>query len=249
MKTGDAREGAVPPAPSQHQVEIQQNLAAWQRKPILKEIYSGFYESILRLIDPTIPGHILELGSGIGNLKQHLPQAIASDLFANPWLDLVCDAYHLPFRDRSISHLILFDVFHHLRYPMAFLKEARRVLNGRLILFEPFISWTSFPVYGLFHHEPIAWREPIDGSETVADSGYYAAQGNATRMFFRDTVKRWRIFHAEALSAFHYLLSGGFSKPPLYPRALLRPLKSIDALLSRWPHAFGARCLIGLTPA
>lgn len=236
----------------QHQLEIQRNLAAWQRKPILQQIYNGFYRSITALIDPAIPGHIVEIGSGIGNLKQHLPSAIATDLFPNPWLDLACDAYHLPFRDRTLSHLILFDVFHHLRYPAAFLKEACRVLKGRLIIFEPFISWTSFPIYGLFHHEPVAWREPIDSSETATNHGYYAAQGNATRMFFNDhnrcDARAWRIFHAEAFSAFHYLLSGGFSKPALYPKSLLGPLKHFDALLSRWPRIFGARCLIGLEP-
>ena len=57
-----------------------------------------------------------------------MPDAIASDLFPNPWLDLVCDGYELPFRDRAIAHLILFDVFHHLEKPALFLREARRVL-------------------------------------------------------------------------------------------------------------------------
>jgi len=233
----------------QHQVEIQRNLAAWNRKPILKSIYSGFYQLIIPLIDPSISGHIVELGSGIGNLKQHLPEAITTDLFPNPWLDLVCDAYHLPFRDGSVSHLILFDVFHHLRYPAAFLKEARRVLKGRLILFEPYISCASFPVYGLLHHEPIGWRHFIEPSEAAADSSYYAAQGNATRMFFRSNVNGWQVFYRQAFSAFHYLLSGGFSKPALYPPSLLRTLKKLDNLLSRWPRLFGARSLIGLTPS
>src|SRR5687768_4038277 len=172
---------------AQHQAEIQKNLIAWERKPILREIYGGFYGSIIKLIDPAIPGQIVEIGSGIGNLKQHLPHAITTDLFPNPWLDLACDAYRLPFRDGSVSHLILFDVFHHLRYPLAFLSEARRVLKGRLILFEPFISWSSFPMYGLFHHEPIAWRERIDMTDGVRDGSYYAAQGNATRMFFSNS--------------------------------------------------------------
>jgi len=232
----------------QHQVEIERNLAAWQRKPLLQEIYNGFYQRILALIDPALPGYVVELGSGIGNLKQHLPKAIASDLFPNPWLDLVCDGYHLPFRDASVSHLILFDVFHHLRYPAAFFKEARRVLKGRLILFEPFISWTSLPVYGLLHHEPVGWREPIDTSETPHETGYYAAQGNATRMLFRSKVKGWRVIHAEAFSAFHYLLSGGFSKPSLYPRQLLGPLRGLDAVLTRLPRLFGSRCLVALSP-
>lgn len=233
---------------NQHQAEIQHNLSAWHRKPLLQAIYKGFYESIITCIDPTIPGHSVEIGSGIGNLKQHFPQAITTDLFPNPWLDLVCNGYHLPFRDQSLSHLILFDVFHHLRYPVAFLNEARRVLRGRLILFEPFISWTSLPVYGLLHHEPVAWRKPIDLSEIPSDANYYAAQGNATRMFFRNKVEGWQVFRAEAFSAFHYLLSGGFSKPTLYPQRSLNTLKKIDKKLSRWPGLFGARCLVGLSP-
>src|SRR5690348_15551897 len=114
----------------QHQLEIQQNLRAWEAKPLLQKIYASFYGQILELIDARIPGRIVEIGSGIGNLKAHLPGAIATDLFANPWLDVACDGYELPFRDGSLSHLVLFDVFHHLRAPSAFLREARRVLTA-----------------------------------------------------------------------------------------------------------------------
>ena len=194
---------------AQHQIEIQRNFDAWQQKPLLQKIYAQFYQRIIALIDPRALGQIVEIGSGIGNLKAHLPQALATDLFPNPWLDLVCDGYELPFRNGSISHLILFDVFHHLRAPNAFLHEARRVLtrSGRVILFEPFISWGSFPVYGLFHHEPVAWNSAIDFSATLPrPRDYYAAQGNATRLLFRGQnpgwLGGWKISHAEAFSAF-----------------------------------------------
>ena len=136
----------------------------------------------------------MEVGSGIGNLKAHLPGALATDLFPNPWLDLACDGYELPFRSGSLSHLVLFDVFHHLRAPNAFLREARRVLapNGRLILFEPYISLASYPVYGLLHHEPVAWSQPIDSATSLPrPRDYYAAQGNATRLFFRKEIPAW----------------------------------------------------------
>jgi SAM-dependent methyltransferase len=244
------------PESSRHQTEIQQNLQAWRSKPLLQRIYAGFYERILALVDPALPGRIVEIGSGIGNLKSHVPQAFATDLFPNPWLDLVCDGYELPFQDGSLSHLVLFDVFHHLGAPNAFLREARRVLRpaGRLILFEPYMSWTSFPVYGLFHHEPIGWHEPFNLNDSLPrPRGYYAAQGNATRLFFRKEIpgwpEGWRVIHAEAFSAFHYLLSGGYSKPLLYPARRLGSIQRMDATLSRWPRLFGGRCLIGLQPA
>ena len=239
----------------QHQKEIERNLQAWQRKPLLREIYSGFYQRILKLIDARAHGRIVEIGSGIGNLKQHLPEAICTDLFPNPWLDLVCDGYEIPFQDGSLSHLILFDVFHHLRAPNAFLREARRVLSstGRLILFEPYISWASFPIYGLIHHEPVAWRTPIDPREALPrPRDYYAAQGNATRLFFHRELagwpEGWELFQIEAFSSFAYLLSGGFSKPALYLAGWRNTVTRLDAWLSRWPKMFGARCLIGLQP-
>ena len=234
---------------NEHQREIQRNLELWRNKPLLREIYHRFYDRIVSLIDPSVRGPIVEIGSGIGNLKSILPHAIATDLFAHPWLDLACDAYELPFPDGSLSHVVLFDVFHHLRAPRAFLKEARRALEpkGRVIIFDPYISVLSFPVYEFLHHEPVAWREPIDPGETLArPRDYYAAQGNATRFFFSSNLPGWDVFYAEAFSAFHYLLSGGYSKPALYPRRLLKYLQNADAVLSRWPRLFGARCLIGL---
>lgn len=239
---------------AQHQLEIQRNLRAWQRKPLLRRIYDSFYDRILQLIDRSLPGAIVEIGSGIGNLKTRLPGTIATDLFPNPWLDVICDGYELPFASGSISHLILFDVFHHLRAPRAFLREAGRVLGprGRVILFEPYISASSYPAYGLFHHEPVALREAISQSDVLPrPRDYYAAQGNATRVFFSGAGAlerdRWAVFHREAFASFSYLFSGGFSRAALYPAAWLPLVQRIDRWLSRWPRLFGARCLVGLT--
>ncbi|HZV36457.1 MAG TPA: class I SAM-dependent methyltransferase, partial [Verrucomicrobiae bacterium] len=239
----------------QHQSEIQKNLRAWKSKPLLQKIYAGFYQRIIAQIDTQIPGRIVEIGSGIGNLKSHLPQAITTDLFPNPWLDVVCDGYDLPFADATLSHLVLFDVFHHLRAPNAFLREARRVLtqHGRIILFEPYISWASLPVYGLLHHEPIGSNKPINLADTLPrPRDYYAAQGNATRLFFRREIPNWpesqgwTVAHREAFSSFSYLLSGGYSKPAFYPGFALRPMQWADNFLSLFPRVFSARCLIVL---
>ncbi len=242
----------MPPL-KQHHAEILQNLRSWESKPLLQEIYAGFYRRILALIDPRLPGRVVEIGSGIGNLKSALPGAIVTDLFPNPWLDLSCDGYEMPFHDASVSHLVLFDVFHHLRAPNAFLNEARRVLApaGRLILFEPYISLGSWPAYGWFHHEPVGWQQPIDLAGALPrPRAYYAAQGNPTRLFFRKEIANWpdgwKVFHAEAFSCFHYLLAGGYSQPALYPARWLAGLQRLDTRLSRWPRLFGGRCLVGL---
>lgn len=240
----------------QAHLDLQRQWAAWQRKPLLRAAYADFYARIGRLIDLALPGLVLELGSGLGQLKTHLPQVLCTDRVFWPGLDVVCDAYELPFGPGAVSHLILFDVFHHLQAPEAFLREARRVLSpaGRVILFEPFISLLSWPVYGLLHPEPVGWRRPIDRRPHLPQPRpYYAAQGNATRLFFRREIPGWpagwQILHAEAFSSLAYLLSGGYTRPAFYPRWCLSPLQRLDRWLSRWPTLFGARCLVVLRPA
>ena len=112
----------------QHNVEIQRNREAWSRKPALREVYYGFYRLIASRIDPKRPGLVVELGSGMGRIKEIIPTCVTTDLFPNPWLDRQENAYRLSFADDSVSHLILFDVWHHLRYPGTALREFRRVL-------------------------------------------------------------------------------------------------------------------------
>jgi len=105
---------------------------------------------------------------------------------AREWLDVACSAYRLPFRDSSARAIVLFDVFHHLERPVAALTECARVLarGGRVIIFDVYVSWTSFLVY-LLHPERVRWRAPIDLSpEPPARDEYYTGQRNATRMFF-----------------------------------------------------------------
>jgi SAM-dependent methyltransferase len=237
---------------NQHRAEIERNLEAWERKPLLREIYRGFYEAIRKQIDPSIRGRIVEIGSGMGHLRKAIRGAIATDLFPAPWNDLVCDAYELPFKTGSLSHLILFDVFHHLEAPVTFLNEASRAVgpNGRVILFEPYISLVGKLAYGKFHHEPIAWDAPINFSpQAPKPRNYYAAQGNAARLFFKNRQwlpAGWTVKRAQRFATFAYLLSGGFSKPQFYPQRLLPALRLMDRALSLAPQLFAARSIIVL---
>src|SRR6185312_8847314 len=97
----------------QHDVEIQRNRRAWDRKPVLRNIYHEFYRQIAARLDPNIPGPVVELGSGMGRIKDIIPHCVTTDLFPNPWLDGQENCYALSFSDGSVSHLILFDVWHH----------------------------------------------------------------------------------------------------------------------------------------
>ena len=173
----------------QHNVEIQENRRHWERKPVLRKVYSQFGGEIAKRVDRTMPGLVIELGSGMGHIKEHLPDCITTDLFPNEWLDRVEDAYRLTFDTGTVSHLILFDVWHHLEYPGTALREFHRVLvdRGKLIIFDPAMGVLGRFVFGNFHHEPLGLEEEIrweaPAGSISADFGYYAAQGNASRVF------------------------------------------------------------------
>ena len=240
----------------QHDVEIQGNRLAWEKKPALRAVYRRFHELIGSRIDRSVPGLIVELGSGMGAIKDVIPDCVTTDLFPNPWLDRQENAYRLTFPDASVSNLILFDVWHHLRFPGTALAEFRRVLapGGRVIVFDPAISWTGRVIYGLFHHEPVAmglpitWEAPAGFRPENAD--YFAAQGAATRIFWRrvapDRLKEWTLSEVTPLPSFEYFATGGFSGPQLGGPRLFRVWQALDRLLARWPNLFAARVLVVL---
>jgi len=229
----------------QHNQEIHENREHWRRKPVLRKVYSQFYREIAARIDPGISGLVVELGSGMGNIREHVPDCITTDVFPNPWLDRVENAYSLSFDGQTVSHLILFDVWHHLRYPGAALREFSRVLvrNGRLIIFEPAMGLLGRFVFGRFHHEPLGLNEEIrwDPPEDFCRDrpGYYAAQGNASRIFahgeFGERLEDWKTSDVAYFSALAYLGTGGFRGPQLYPEALLPLFQRADSILSRYP--------------
>jgi len=239
-----------------HQSEILQNLSHWEKKPILREIYRGFHMEIARQLSGLDDPKIVELGSGIGNIRDVIPGCLRTDLFANPWIDQTENAFALSFENNSVSDLILFDVFHHLQYPGEALREFSRVLRtgGRVIIFEPCVSILGRVVYGLMHPEPlgtgnaIEWNAPQGWNPKAPE--YYAAQGNAFRIFFSsnfaDQLEGWKVVFKTRLAALSYVASGGYSGPKLYPDALYPLMCGFDRALNHLPYLFATRLLVVL---
>ena len=241
---------------SRHNEEIARNLDHWNKKPSLQKSYHAFHQLIAQHLSRTGHGYTVELGSGIGNIKDTIPDCLRTDLFPNPWIDQVENAYKLSFSDHSVSNLIMFDVFHHLRYPGTALAEVFRVCapGGRLIIVEPSVRLLGRLVYGPLHAEPLAlneeitWHAPDDWS--AEDVDYYAAQGNASRVFLGDEhkelLKPWRIIHSQRLSAVSYVATGGYSMPKLYPDFAYPLMRGIDYILDYFPWLFATRLLVVL---
>jgi SAM-dependent methyltransferase len=239
-----------------HNQEIQHSREAFEARPLLRVVYRDLHATIRSFIDRDLPGMIVEIGSGNGSLRTAIPEVILTDLFPNPWIDRVEDVYNLSFADGSISHLVMFDVFHHLEYPGSALREFNRVLvsGGKVIMIEPSIGLLGLLVYGLFHHEPlglfrkIKWEIPSDSP--AKPSAYFAAQGNPGRIFFgrkfKARVSPLEVVCRRRFSALSYIASGGYSGMQLYPASLYRMMKRLEWLIDWLPQVFATRMIVVL---
>ncbi len=237
-------------------LELDQHNKIWNEKLLLREIYKDFYELIKKHLFVDKNGTIVELGSGIGKIKEVIQECICTDKFNSHYVDKSENAYALSYMDNSVSNLILFDVFHHLQYPGDALKEFHRVLSdsGRLLIFEPNLSLLGFLVYGLFHPEPLKVFEKIEwcnsNNSSPLGQSYYAAQGNATRIFCWEKCVRistdWKVLKIIKIPAVSYVASGGYTGTQLYPSGALSFMRKIDSLCACLPFVFATRMLIVL---
>ncbi len=217
----------------------EQFRAVWDSKPSLRAVYRDYY----RLVETWCrPGLIVEIGAGSGNLKEAMPQVLATDIVTVPWLDAVVDAQELPFADGTLDGIVGVDVLHHIQYPVRFLAEARRVLKpgGRVVMVEPAITPVSRVVFGLGHPEPVdlladpladglrsGHKHPMDSNQALPTllAGRHRARAEQQ---FPDLA----LLRREHLSLAAYPLSGGFRSWNLVPAAVVGPMLRLEARIT-----------------
>ncbi|MDQ8194318.1 hypothetical protein QEH59_07770 [Coraliomargarita sp. SDUM461004] len=230
---------------------------AWHKKSGLRRIYQELYQQML---DACVDGASLELGSGIGVIKEFNDSVITSDLVKTPYVDRVASAYDIPlFQDQPWANIMALDVLHHLRSPLGLIESASQVLRpgGRLILMEPASTLFGRYFYRAFHVEPIAPKGIIAPYEFPADDddGNFANMAMALELFKEQastTESKFvelgmtiqNISYRDCLA---YPLSGGYSGPQFLPGSILSSLMKIESWIPQFLLQYiGLRMLIVL---
>jgi SAM-dependent methyltransferase len=214
--------------------------AVWDQKPVLRTVYNDMFD---RIAAACVDGVTLELGGGVGNLKDKVRSLITSDIQFAPWLDLVADAQRLPFAASVLSNIVMFDVLHHLEFPPLLFLEAARVLRpgGRIVMVDPAITLGSSLFYRVLHHEPVDMgadplaegrpdpnRDPYDSNQAIP-----TLLATRARDEFHARFPDLRIVEAQWFAFLAYPFSGGFKTWSLISAPVARTVLSIERKFER----------------
>lgn len=194
------------------------------QKKFLKNIYSENYLFFKKNLTNIPDGIIVELGSGGGFIKEVIPNVITSDILPLKNVDKVFSATDMPFKNNSLSAILMIDVFHHIKDVYLFLKEAERCLkkNGKIIMIEPSNTlWGRF-IYKNFHHEPFNpnsedWKLQEGGPLSNANGALPWIVFERDKEIFNKLYVNLEIQMIEYAEPFRYLISGGVSMKQLMP--------------------------------
>ncbi|HEV3229122.1 MAG TPA: class I SAM-dependent methyltransferase [Solirubrobacteraceae bacterium] len=227
---------------------------AWEGRPLLRSLYREWFGRVEQELSQ-VAGPCVELGSGIGAFKDFRPATVATDIGPTPWADEVVDAQDMPYEDASVGNLVMIDVLHHVPSVSRFFAEARRVLlpGGRVVLVEPYCSPVSTLAYKLFHDELTDLSvDPFGDKPLSSGAPYDGNMALATLIFWRQLARFQALYPALRvrdrlrLAFLAYPLSGGFTKPPLLPSALDRPVARLERYLGFAAPVAAFRCLVTL---
>lgn len=229
--------------------EITYNLALldrakWDASPGLRAVYEHLFRMMMR---ETAPGRILEVGSGIGAIREFFPEVTTSDVAETPYVDRAVSCYEIrETSGQSWDNILALDVLHHLQRPLEFLASASEALRpgGRVILNEPAATWGGTHFYRLFHHEPCRAADLVPPFEMPPDNeaGEFANMGMAAALFLEHRPWVEKKLRALGLTLVQvrfrdllaYPASGGFSRPQFLSTPVLRALLVLEKSLPQW---------------
>ena len=198
-----------------------------------------------KLASRDVSEKIIEIGAGPGVSAQFLnhPNILHTDLLS--WDDSKVtilpniDAHSLPFSNGEFGVLFAVDTLHHLSDPISAIFEMERVVknDGILVFIEPYVSFMSYPIYKLFHHERTSWSfSQKSFSSLVSNLAGDGDQGIPKFLFLRKEVigqilstSKFTDLEIQLFSPFSFFATGGLSNPLPVPRILIRILIKIES--------------------
>lgn len=235
-------------------IHLKNRDSIWSSKQILRNVYADLFQRIEAWL---CPGLTVEVGGGTGLAKRFLRDTISSDIVFGQEVDCVADCHDLPFKNQSLSNIVMLDVLHHLDTPVLFLREASRQLRagGRIIMIEPGITPVSWFFYKLLHEEPVdmavnpfsqerpsTQKDPFDGNQAIPTIMF-----NRYLQETKKYIPNLKVKKINFISLFCYPLSGGFQSWSLLPAWAAGPLLKIEKLFEPlFGGFFGFRIIIVL---
>lgn len=208
-------------------------------KKFLKKLYTEWYNSFVQSVSVLPAGHVVEIGSGGGFLKQIYPGVITSDILKLPGCDLVFSAEKMPFEENSVSAVFMIDVLHHIPDCNLFFEEAQRVLKvgGIVFMIEPATTFFSKLIFKNIHHEPFdtmvaAWKFPATGPLSGANGALPWIIFKRDLHIFRELYPCFHLEKFKYHTPFRYLVTGGLSYKSLVPGWAFVPITFFENLLS-----------------
>ena len=237
-----AAEG-LPRLDAQLDARLAEHRRIWDEKEVLRLVYADYYRRLMAAVPAA--GGLLDIGGGSAHVKEFRADTVTLDILPFPGIDVVADAHDLPFDDATFSGIVMLDVLHHLERPVAFLKEAARVLapGGRIAMMEPGITPLSWWFYNFLHQEPVILsqdpyamterqpgKDPFDSNQAIPTLMFGRKRGLSR---LAETVPEFRLAETDWLSLAVYPLSGGFKPWCLVPRAAVAPGLALEAHMPR----------------
>jgi SAM-dependent methyltransferase len=203
-------------------------------KPFLRRLYEDWYKCMVAWL-PSIPGRVLEIGSGAGFLAEYVPELLTSDVFYLPGLSFVMDARRIPLASRSLRAIMMTNVLHHIPDVRGFFAEAARCVRGggAIIMIEPWNTPWSAWIYSYLHHEPFSpeakeWEFPPSGPLSGANGALPWILFERDRERFAAEFPSWSLESVIPQMPFRYLLSGGVSYRSFVPDVCYAVVRSLE---------------------
>ena len=221
-----------------------------QEKASIHYFYRSSYDRYTKWLE-TCPkeGLAIELGSGMGCVKDYISEVITTDIIPYPGLDMVLDATEMSYENETLSFICMLNVFHHISNVEKFLEEAQRCLKpkGKIHIIDQHAGFLGRLIFKWFHHESFE-PEALDWNFNSQDPVNDANGALAWIVFQRDqAIFQERFPNLEIIeycphTPLYYWLSGGLKNWSLLSKNMISTATKFDKFISSL--SLGANCFV-----